>query len=121
MATPLYLFLPFVCDAQVELNGLIQEWLWRRPRRGDDALPLTARYIETADSLYSTRAVVLATMVEYAAATYGPERIPRLLAALERHGRWATLVVEVFGVSAEQFEAGWAAYLAAHYGLDDIQ
>lgn len=117
MDSPLYLYLPFVCDARVELHGLIQEWLWRRPQR---ASTLPQRYIATGGTPYATRAVALATVVEYAAATYGPERIPALLAALERHGSWVTLVADVFGVSAEEFEAGWADYLAAHYGVGKI-
>jgi hypothetical protein len=62
-------------------------------------------------------AVTLATVVEYAAATYGPDTIPLLLESLPDHDGWETLVPAVFGVPADVFEAGWRAYLAAEYGV----
>lgn len=121
MVSPIYLQLPFACDAGFEQSAVIQRWLESRPQRSFGPLPLTDRYILAGDSLHSTRETGLATAMEYAAASYGPERIPVLLAAMDQYGRWETLVAEVFGVSAEQFEAGWADYLATHYGIDNIQ
>ncbi|MCC6166673.1 MAG: hypothetical protein IT329_05535, partial [Caldilineaceae bacterium] len=117
MKSPIEFHLPFACDARFEQSVVIQRWLESRPRGSSTSLPLTNRYITVSDPLVSTRAAALATMVEYAAATYGPERIPRLLETMDKYDRWEPLVVEVFGVSAETFEAGWADYLAAHYGL----
>jgi hypothetical protein len=61
--------------------------------------------------------VALATLVEYAVATYGRERLPALVAGLGQHERWETLIPAVFGVTAAEFEAGWQAHLAAHYGV----
>jgi hypothetical protein len=61
--------------------------------------------------------VALATLIEYAVAAYGRERLPGLMAGLGQHERWGTLIPAVFGVSAAEFEAGWQAHLAAHYGV----
>jgi hypothetical protein len=63
--------------------------------------------------------VALATLVEYAVATYGRERLPALVAGLGQYESWNTLIPAVFGVSATEFEAGWQAYLTAHYGVID--
>lgn len=60
--------------------------------------------------------VALETMVEYVVARYGVERLPRLVQALSDHASWQTLIPAVFGISADEFEAGWQAYIAAHYG-----
>jgi hypothetical protein len=54
----------------------------------------------------------LEPVMEYAAATYGPPRIPVLVAALNQHERTETLIPAVFGVSADEFEAGWQIYLS---------
>ncbi len=61
-------------------------------------------------------AVALETVVEYAVATYGVERLPRLVQALSDHASWPTLIPAVYGVSAEEVEVGWQAYIAARYG-----
>jgi hypothetical protein len=60
--------------------------------------------------------VALATLVEYAVATYGREHLPALVAGLGHYESWDMLLPAVFGVSAAAFEAGWQAYLAACYG-----
>jgi hypothetical protein len=65
-----------------------------------------------------SRIVALATVVDYAVATYGRDHLPRLLAALGEHASWQTLIPAVFDVSAAEFEAGWQAYLADQYGRD---
>jgi hypothetical protein len=62
------------------------------------------------------QAVALATLIEYTVATYGRERLPALVAGLGQYESWNTLLPAVFGVSAHEFEAGWQAYLATHYG-----
>jgi hypothetical protein len=62
-------------------------------------------------------AVALATVLEYAAATYGPEHIPVLVAEAGRDELWATLIPAVFGVSVDEFETGWQSYLAQQYGV----
>jgi hypothetical protein len=61
--------------------------------------------------------VALATLVEYAVATYGRERLPALVTGLGQSDSWETLLPAVYGVSAAEFEAGWLAYLKAHYGV----
>ena len=61
--------------------------------------------------------IALATVIEYAAATYGPETIPRLLAAASEHTSWQTLIPAVFAMPAADFEAGWHRYLAQEYDM----
>lgn len=59
----------------------------------------------------------LETVVDYAVITYGRERLPILLTALDHHHTWETLIPAVFNVSAGEFERGWQAYLRARYHL----
>jgi hypothetical protein len=68
-------------------------------------------------SSHPAAAVAVATLMAYAAATYGAERIPVLMANLHVHDRWETLVPAVYGVSAGAFERGWQAYLMERYGI----
>jgi hypothetical protein len=68
------------------------------------------------ERLHRGQTVALATLVEYAVATYGRERLPALVAGIGQHKSWDTPLPTVFGVSAPEFETGWQAYLAAHYG-----
>jgi hypothetical protein len=63
----------------------------------------------------------MATLIEYAVATYGRERLPVLVASLRQHHTWETLVPTVFDVSATEFEAGWQVHLAARYGRSSIE
>jgi hypothetical protein len=57
----------------------------------------------------------LETLVEYAVARYGVERLPMLVRATGDYTTWAGLIDAVYGVSAEEFEQGWQAYVAEHY------
>ncbi|HEX9802405.1 MAG TPA: hypothetical protein VGB35_04065, partial [Gammaproteobacteria bacterium] len=66
---------------------------------------------------YGGQVMSMATLLEYVADTYERERIPVLLAAFGAHERWDTLVPAVFGISAEEFEAGWRSYLQEKYGM----
>lgn len=61
--------------------------------------------------------VVLATLIEYAVAAYGRERLPALLAGLGEYDRWETLIPAVYDVSPGEFEAGWQGYLTTQYGI----
>ena len=54
-------------------------------------------------------------LVDYAVTTYGRDRLPALVQGLSQYGAWEALIPAVFGVSAEEFEAGWQAHLAARY------
>jgi hypothetical protein len=74
-------------------------------------------FLASGGQLHPAETVALATVMEYAAATYGPERVPLLLTEAGRQESWATLIPAVFGVSADEFEAGWQAYLATSYGV----
>ena len=58
------------------------------------------------------RTMLLATVIDYAEATYGRERLPVLVTAMSEHGSWETLAPDVYGVPFEEFEAGWQAHLA---------
>jgi hypothetical protein len=51
--------------------------------------------------------VALETLVEYAVAQYGPERLPVLLRALDDYDTWNILIPAVYGVSVADFEQGW--------------
>ena len=59
--------------------------------------------------------IALATLIDYAVATYGRERLPVLVTGLGQSESWETLLPAVYGISAIEFEAGWQAYLATHY------
>ncbi len=66
------------------------------------------------------RSVALALLLQYAAETHWRAKIPALLAALQTHDSWQTLIPAVFNVSvAAEFEAGWQEWLAESYGLQD--
>jgi hypothetical protein len=82
---------------------------------GDTLLRSPAQRMRLATANEWGETVALETVVEYAVARYGEERLPRLVQALSDHASWQTLVPAVFGVSAAEFEAGWQAYIAAHY------
>lgn len=61
------------------------------------------------------QAIALATVVEYAVAAYGRERLPEFVAALGQYESWETFIPAVYGVSFAEFERGWLAYLTATY------
>jgi hypothetical protein len=125
LPTPLALGIPLSChDGWDQAEHYLA---WRRL----SAPPLSLEYfpLVTAERLmqdyqaspsgwnHPADTVALATVLEYAAATYGPESIPLLLTEASQYEGWATLIPAVFGVSIEEFEAGWQAYLAQRYGV----
>jgi hypothetical protein len=120
MGWPYQISIPMICDLQGQ--AVPADFWWHMPRwESLDLADLVApdsefEMMQSALSRLGT-GVALATVVEYAAAAYGPERIPLFVASLNRHASWETLVPAVFGVSLEEFEAGWQAYLAEHYGI----
>jgi hypothetical protein len=65
------------------------------------------------DALLET--LTLETVIEYGVATYGHDALPRLIAAMGEHDSWQRLIPALFATSAEEFEAGWQAYLAQQY------
>ena len=66
-----------------------------------------------------TRIAAAEAVVDYAIERYGRDQLPALLQAMDEHDTWNTLIPAVFGVSLEEFEAGWQAYLAMRFGSDD--
>ena len=56
--------------------------------------------------------------VAYAMNTYGADRFDDLVVGLTKAEDWEALTLSVFGVSAQEFEAGWHAYLRWRYGLE---
>jgi hypothetical protein len=64
------------------------------------------------------RSLAIATVLEYAVKTYGPATIPLILQTVPARSSWDQTAPDLFGVSAEAFEAGWHAYLVDEYGLD---
>ena len=116
--------IPLLCAEPHREELILSPWGSYNPliRLDQLAVPLRpGEYIEEPDSVhrigYPGQAVAMATLIEYAVVTYGRERLPTLVAGLRSHDRWATLIPAVYGVSAAEFEAGWQAYLVAHYGL----
>jgi hypothetical protein len=67
-------------------------------------------------SSHPAAVVALSTVMAYVAAAYGKASLPLLLASLDEHASWETLIPAVFNTSAAEFEAGWHSYLAERYG-----
>ncbi len=59
------------------------------------------------------------SVVAYGLETYGVERLPALLDGLIRYRSWDALVPGVFGVSAEEFQAGWREWTLERLGRDE--
>ncbi|HRW09166.1 MAG TPA: hypothetical protein P5121_28870 [Caldilineaceae bacterium] len=87
-------------QAVVELDVLNRGYSTDQP----DATKLMARYM------------LAESVVAYGLATYGVERLPILLQDFSVYSRWKDLVPRAFGVSLEEFETGWRAYVTATYG-----
>jgi hypothetical protein len=119
MFTPLEVSIPIDCWPQTLPHREIVTWRYPLPDGAAMRLPpvddARIRMDEPTMSVHPAATVALATVVAYAAATYGPARIPRLVAAASEHEGWETLLPAVFGVSMDEFETGWQAYLAEQY------
>jgi hypothetical protein len=126
LTSPLAVQIPLLCDTP---DRQVRYLAWRLfypppvqlaqlaiPAGADAAPSLQGVTDEAGRSPHPATAVALATMVEYAAAAYGPERILALVASLPHYAGWDTLIPAVFGVPAAAFEAGWQAHLEARYG-----
>jgi hypothetical protein len=120
LASPLLLNIPLVCA-----EGNWDDWYWAAQRSNRPPVRLDQFFMPKPNAWAMQPFLIshlgqigaLATLVEYAVATYGRERLPALVAGLGQYERWGTLIPAVFGVSAAEFEAGWQAHLAAHYGV----
>jgi hypothetical protein len=126
MMSPLDIKIPVFCDKTIWAKEYLTLWKVSyqppmtltqlvpgvvRPR--DYTLPLEY----TFSPVHPGSAVVLATVIDYAATTYGREGLALLLSSLHDHQGWATLAPAVFGVSAAGFEAGWRSYLVERYNV----
>jgi hypothetical protein len=121
LPSPMQIHIPIGCT---ELDGAA--WYPRSFYSGDQlthlaqlAVPVPLNSLDPEDMTnlihHPGQAVALATLVEYAVATYGHERLPALVAGMGQYNSWETLIPAVFGVSTAEFEAGWQVYLKAHY------
>lgn len=63
------------------------------------------------------RYVASESVVDYAVRTYGRARLPDLMEAFLTHDSWDTIIQGIYGLSAEEFAAGWNRYLADRYGF----
>jgi hypothetical protein len=123
MPSPTQLNIPLLC-ANLDLEiYYFSAWSTRAPliRVAQFNLPVrpdvSVEWSSGALIHHPGQTVALATLIEYAVATYGYDHLPALVASLGRYDSWETLLPAVYGVSASEFEAGWQAHLAAHYGV----
>ncbi|HMN28184.1 MAG TPA: hypothetical protein PKE45_08520 [Caldilineaceae bacterium] len=116
LSSPLEMNLPLVCAAQRWEYQYLAPWSVTDPLTRLDQLAASDSFVRPSPR-QPGETVALATLIEYAVATYGRERLPALVVSLGQYDRWETLIPAVYGVSAAEFEAGWQAYLAAHYGV----
>jgi hypothetical protein len=125
LLSPAQLNIPLTCArAKWEELSFPVRLLRDPPMRLDQLIvPLRpGEYSEDPDPLHYAaphpgQTVALATLIEYAMAAYGRERLPVLMAGLGHYDRWETLIPAVYGVSPAEFEAGWQAYLSANYSV----
>ena len=121
--SPLLINIPLVCAEGAWENHYLSPWVLQEPLLHLDQLaaPVAANeYINqstTSAILHPGQTVALATLIDYAATTYGREHLPTLLEGLGRSSSWHTLLPAVYSVSPATFEAGWQTYLATHYHI----
>jgi hypothetical protein len=123
LPSPAQLNIPLVCTGRDWEHWLFSSWGPRDPLTRLDQLAVPVRPGKDGASSRSNQVhhpgqtVALATLIEYVVATYGRKRLPALVAGLGQYDSWDTLIPAVYGVSPAEFEAGWQAYLKAHYGI----
>lgn len=108
---------PYVLGIPINCDNQLQDLL--RPNAISTKLyhlPVPSQYWELSgiNTRFSPgRTVATATLFDYVAAAYGPEAVTEMLESFRRYRRMESLIQEVFGVSPETFEAGWAAHVTA--------
>lgn len=127
MQSPVQIHIPLLCTGRKREDGYWHTWRFGTPltHLAQLAVPSSLTWGEGASPVggppfftnHPGQTVALATLIDYAVTTYGRARLPALVAGLGQYDRWETLVPAVYGVSATEFEAGWQAYLLAHYGV----
>lgn len=118
MRSPTQMYLPLLCTG---LDRTRWHLYWQHsadpptrlaqltaPLRLDVAQPPDISLLGQPDQM-----IALVTLIDYAAATYGRDRLPALVSALDQYDQWETLLPAVYGVSSAEFEAGWQAHLTA--------
>jgi hypothetical protein len=95
-------------------NRLLQEWLAAHPVvHLGTFTALTSYCRQSGFPVQPLRQLIVQSVIEYAVATYGRDRLPALVQGIGRYETWAELAPAVFGVSVEQFKRGWQIYLQA--------
>jgi hypothetical protein len=122
LLSPMMVGIPLECRISEEGSWMARWSLADRPHpylnRLETPLRGTYQYFKEDNFFNGPAGIVnIATLLEYAVATYGHEQLPLLLASLAHYDDWETLIPEVFGVSATRFEAGWRRYLAQQYDV----
>jgi hypothetical protein len=118
LVAPTQINIPLLCAEQAWEYQYFSSWHSLDPATHLNQIKLpTPQYDQAEERRDRGQAMVLATLIEYAVATYGRERLPMLVAGLSQYDSWETLLPAVFGVSAAAFEAGWRTYLTDHYGV----
>jgi hypothetical protein len=125
----------WLCRISTRGTPLIANWLLPGDCVTEDpaqllaAMPLPPQHLDDLEMAPITRAseehwvvrwqrrAVLASIVDYGVATYGRQSLRRLLQATAVHDNWETLIPAVYGVSVEEFEAGWQAHIWGHVAL----
>jgi hypothetical protein len=128
--SPLEIGIPLTClrlphlepERQIQGWPLPQELLRELILPPIQWLPPNISHDTTLSSVVSvahhpSATVLLSTVIEYVAQTYGSARVPILLAALSEHTTWHTLIPAVFHVSVEEFEKGWRDFLSDQYSI----
>jgi hypothetical protein len=122
MAAPAQIQIPLLCAAQDQADWYLAGWIARPPPfRLAQLTPPLPPGAETGERYWPSHpgeVVALATLVEYAVAAYGQERLPKLVAGLGKYDSWETLVPALFGVSTGEFEAGWQTWLVDQYSYN---
>lgn len=119
-AAPYAMQIPIFCgDArQVERYEAGRYLLFAPPRSlAEIHLFATAMPDEPYQPLIEAQRVGLATVLDYAATTYGRQSLAKLIANAVSHSTWETLIPASFGVPVSVFETGWQAHLHNYYGV----
>ena len=124
MSSPLQIDIPLLCNELDRESWYLATWGFHKPSLHLPQIVAPAHLNQPPELSNQTNqvnqrgyAIILATLIDYAVATYGRERLPALVAGLGQYHSWETLLPAVYGVSAAEFEAGWQNYLATHYGV----
>jgi hypothetical protein len=100
----------------LELQYLAQENQTQLPDRIGQLTMPDAEMRISEDAWMSVLA--FETLLDYTAATYGDDALPKLVNGFRRYDTWDALIPALYDLSAEEFETGWRAYLVKDYRQD---